>query len=141
MTRERFRSAARQVMLAICAGAVLGIAARAAMRIVAWQSGVHASFSLDGSVEIVVFGIMLGAPIALLYWAFRRRVALPWWTGVAAALVLFAILALWPTPSARSALASTPDAPLATAAIFAAVFVVYGVTLEAFWRRLQQVRA
>jgi hypothetical protein len=134
------RSAGRYLSLAVCAGAVLGIAVRVAMRLVAWQSGVKASFSLGGSLEIVLFGTLVGAPAALLYWAGRHRFALPRWTAVAAALLLFAILALRPTPSARSALLATPDTPIATAAIFAAAFAVYGVALDLLWRPVSRRR-
>lgn len=131
MTRRGWvAAAARRLALAVSAGAVLGVAGRAAMRVVAWQSGVNKSFSLGGSLEIVVLGILVGAPAALLYWACRRRFTLPRWTAVGAALLLFGVFAVWPTPSARSALTATPDAPVATAAIFAAAFVVYGLVLD-----------
>jgi hypothetical protein len=135
MTRQpRLKAAVRPLTLAVCAGAVLGIAARLAMRVVAWQSDVSASFSFGGSLEIVVLGVMIGAPVALLYWVCRARLGLPRWTGVGFALLLFAILALRPTPSARSALAATPDRPRATLVTFAAVFIVYGVALDLLWR-------
>jgi hypothetical protein len=137
-TRQSLTAALRRLALAACAGAVLGIATRVAMRLVAWQAGVNASFSFGGSFEIVLFGILVGTPLALLYWGCRARFALPRLTGVAAALALFAVLALWPTPSARGALAATPDTPIVTAAIFAAAFLVYGVALDALWRLEQR---
>jgi hypothetical protein len=122
------------MLLALCAGGVLGVAARVAMRIIAWQAGVNAAFSLGGSVEVILLGVLVGAPGALLYWACRRRFTLPAWAGIVAALLLFGVFAAWPTPSARSALVATPDAPAATAVVLAMVFVVYGAALEALWR-------
>ena len=104
------------------------------MRLVAWNAGGPGAFSPGGSIEIVMFGILLGAPVALLYWACRARLALPRWTGVGLALLLFGVFALWPTPAARSALAAAPDSPLSSAAPFAAAFAIYGAVLDLLWR-------
>jgi hypothetical protein len=122
------------LLFAASAGAVLGVAARVAMRLVALQAGIPSEFSLGGSIEIVLFGAILGAPVALAFWACRRYWRLPAGSGVLLTLGLFAILALWPTPAARGALAATNDAPAVTAVIFGAAFVVYGVALEMLWR-------
>ena len=122
------------LLRAACAGMALGIATRVAMRLVALQADVPSAFSLGGSVEVVLLGTIVGAPAALVYWGCRHRFRLPPWSGVIAALLLFAALAARPTPAARSALGATADAPLVTAAIFGAAFVVYGVVLEVLWR-------
>jgi hypothetical protein len=120
--------------LAMAAGATLGVGARVAMRLVALEAGVGASFSAGGSLEVVLFGALVGAPVALGVWACRWRFHLPDGTGVTAGVLLFAAMAAWQPPAARSALGATPDAPLATAALFAAAFLVYGLSLDAFWR-------
>jgi hypothetical protein len=133
-TRRGAIGLVRRLAFAAGAGAVLGIATRVAMRLVAWQAGMNSSFSLSGSLEIVLFGMLIGAPVALLYWVCRDRFALPRLAGVGAALGLFAVLAAWPTSSARSALAATPDTPIVTAVIFGTAFLVYGAALEALWR-------
>jgi hypothetical protein len=123
--------------LAAGAGVALGIAARIAMRIVALQADAPPAFSLGGSVEIVLFGAMLGAPVALVFWMCRRRWRLPSGSGVVLALGLFAILAARPSPAARGALAATDDAPFVTAMIFGAAFAAYGLVLELLWRFLR----
>ena len=123
--------------LALGAGLTLGVAARVAMRLVALQANVNPEFSLAGSLEVVLFGIVGGAPLALIVWACRYQFRLPVWTGLTAGLLLFAALAIWPPPAARSALGATPDAPSATAAVFALVFAVYGMVLDALWHSQQ----
>jgi hypothetical protein len=128
------KSSAEWLLLAACAGLTLGVAARIAMRVVALQAEVVPAFSWGGTVEIVVFGALVGAPIALLFWACRARLHLPPWSSVAVGLLVFGALVVWPPPSARSALRGTPDAPSLTALAFAGVFVVYGVALEVLWR-------
>lgn len=132
--RGDVRSFAGWLLLAACAGLTLGVAARVAMRLVALQADVSPGFSFGGSVEVVLYGALVGTPVALLYWVCRQRVRLPAWAGVTIGLVLFAFLATWQPPSARSALRDTPDAPVATSLLFAGVFVVYGVALEMLWR-------
>ena len=79
-------------------------------------------------------GALVGVPVALLFWACRERLHLPPWSSVAAGLLVFGALAVWPPPSAQSALRGTPGAPNLTALAFAGVFIVYGVALEVLWR-------
>jgi hypothetical protein len=129
----RLTSAAGWIGLAACAGAALGVSARVAMRVIAWQANVSPEFSFAGSAEVVLFGIVVGAPVALLVWACRHRVRLPAWAGVIVSLMLFGVLAVWQPPAARSALLATPDAPAVTALMFLGVFGVYGVVVDALW--------
>jgi hypothetical protein len=139
MRVRRFLQPARLwIVPATAAGVALGVAARVAMRVVAWQAGVSASFSFGGSLEVVLFGAMIGAPAALVYWACRRRFDLPQGSGIAAGLLLLAALAAWPPPAARSALGGTPDARPATALAFAAAFATYGLVLDLLWTRNQR---
>lgn len=128
------KSSAEWLLLAVCAGLILGVAARGAMRLVALQAEVAPAFSWGGSVEIVVLGALVGAPVALVFWACRERFHLPPWSSVAAGLLVFGALAVWPPPSARSALRGTPDAPSLTGLAFGGVFLVYGIALEVLWR-------
>ena len=76
------KSAALWIVLAACAGLILGLGARLAMRVVAMQADVGPEFSLGGSVDVVLFGVMVGAPIALMFWAGCYRVGLPPSSGV-----------------------------------------------------------
>lgn len=117
--------------MAILYGVVLGAGARVVMRFVALESGIAAGFSTGGSLEVVVFGALVGAPAAWLFFTLRPRLALPAPVpGLLSGLTLFAVLALAPPPAARSALADTPDTPLATAVAFAVLFALWGVGLE-----------
>lgn len=103
----RLKSPAEWLLLAACAGLILGVAARIAMRVVALQAVVAPAFSWAGTVEIVVFGALVGAPVALVFWACRARLHLPPWSSVAAGLLIYGALAVWPPPSARSALSGS----------------------------------
>lgn len=127
----------RVLLYAIACGALLGVAARIAMRFVARESGLDSAFSVGGSFEVVAFGALIGAPIALLFFVFRRRVDVPApWLGLLFGLVLFLLFAVIPPPAARSALADTPDTPVFTAITFAALFLGWGWVLEWVGRRL-----
>lgn len=129
--------AVRAVILAAASGLLLGVAARLVMRFVALESGVAPGFSLGGSLEVVVFGALIGMPVALLFFVLRPRVQPRWpWPGLACGLLLFAVLAAAPPPAARSALADTPDTPAATAFAFALLLAAWGVALEALYRRV-----
>ena len=121
----------RALIVGVGCGVGLGVAGRIAMRFVARESGLLGAFSVGGSLEVVAFGALLGAPIAWLFFALRPRVHLrsPW-AGVLAGCGLFLVLSLVPPPAARSALAGTPDTPAATALTFAVLFVGWGWILE-----------
>jgi len=111
------------------------------MRLIALSAGGAGAFSIGGSAEVVLFGIALGAPVALFFFALRERMPLPVpWGGIAVGLTLFVILALIPPPAARSALAGTADPPLVTASLFGALFAAYGGVLDWWWRRLHTTR-
>jgi hypothetical protein len=131
------KAAGQWMALAVAAGIVLGVTSRIAMRLVALQAEVGPEFSLGGSIEVVLFGVLVGAPAALAFWACRNRFALPAWSAILAALLVFAGLVVWQPPAAQRALLGTPDAPIATVAVFAAAFVLYGIALELFWRLKQ----
>lgn len=112
-------------------GLALGIGARLAMRFVALESGVEAGFSPGGSFEVAAMGVIVGMPVTLLFLLLRprRRRRAPW-RGALVGVLLFVVLWLLPLPAARAALDATPDTPLATAAVFALLFAVWGTVLE-----------
>lgn len=90
-------------------------------------------FSSGGSLEVILFGAMVGVPVALVTWSCRSKWRLPIWFGTIVGLVLFFLLAMFQPSAARSALGGTPDKPLWTALLFAAAFVSYGALLDAIW--------
>ena len=117
----------------MCAGVWLGVAARIAMRLIALQAGLVGGFSSGGSLEVILFGAMFGAPVALVTWSCRSKWRLPIWFGIIVALALFFLLTMFQPSAARSALGGTPDKPLWTALLFAAAFASYGALLDAIW--------
>jgi hypothetical protein len=121
----------QRLLYALLAGLTFGVAARIVMRVIAVLAGGTEGFSWGGSIEVVALGLLIGAPIALFFLALRSRLEwAPPWPGVALGAALFVATALQPLPSAESALAGTNDPPLATAALFAALWIGYGLLLE-----------
>ena len=106
------------------------------MRALSWLAGAPSGFSTGGSLEIVVFGTLLGAPIALAVFGLRqwRRWAHPW-VGLWTSLLLFAALAARPSPSARSALAASPLPGWTILLIFAVLFALFGLWIDVRWHR------
>lgn len=126
----------RVLVAASAAGVGLGVAARLAMRLVALAVGMPGSFSAGGSFEVILFGALLGTPLAALFFQVRRRI--PWpapLPGLLFGLAIFGVLSAIPPPAARSALASTPGSAGITAVVFAAVFAAWGIALDLFASR------
>ena len=121
-------------MLAICAGMILGAASRIAMRIVALEANGRVGFSIGGSLEVVAFGVVVGAPAAIIFWICRRWRPLPRGSGLVMSGLLFGILASLPPPAAQRALDATDDTGITTAFIFAAAFIAYGLALDILWQ-------
>ena len=125
---------ARWIAEAIVAGVLLGTAARLAMRVLVWLAGGGGGFSRGGSVEIVVFGALLGAPIALAVFAVRQWRG--WrhpWVGVLAALALYLAAVARPSPSARSALAASSLPGWQIFLVFGLVFLAFGAWIDLRW--------
>lgn len=122
---------------AILAGVLLGTAARLAMRVLAWLAGSAGGFSRGGSVEIVVFGALLGAPIALALFLLRQwRGWTHPWIGLWTALALYIGALARPSPSAQAALASSPLPGWQVLLIFGLVFFAFGLWIDLRWRAL-----
>jgi hypothetical protein len=131
------------VLEALVAGLLLGCGARVAMRVLSWLAGTPAEFSSEGSVEIVVFGTLLGAPFALAVFLLRRwRGWTHPWVGLWASLAVFGALAARPSPSAQSALAASPLPGVAIVLVFGLLFALFGLWIDARWhvRRGRPVR-
>ncbi|MGQ0650381.1 MAG: hypothetical protein ACT4P7_22805 [Gemmatimonadaceae bacterium] len=121
----------RAVPRAVLAGILLGLAARLVMRVIAILASAVEGFSWEATLELVVLGIMVGAPLALLFFLVRPRLRLrrPW-AGVVYGVVVFVVSAVFPPAAARSAMAGTPDDPRVTAALFAVLWIGFGLLLE-----------
>ena len=134
------RARLRLAGVSLLSGVLLGLGARGVMRAIAIESGLPVAFSLMGSVDVVAFGTMIGAPVAFVFLILRGRLSVrrPW-AGMGCGLLLFLILALFPPPSARSAMTGTPDAPAATAFAFALLFALWGIFVDSLSRRYGDV--
>lgn len=132
----------RLIAASATAALVLGVGARLTMRFIALEAGLPGAFSLGGSLEIVAFGALAGAPVALGFLLLRARLH-GWgaWPGVLLGVALLVVAAAFPPPSARSAMAATTDTPAATAAAFGVLFVGWGLVLEWLHRRIGSSRA
>jgi hypothetical protein len=106
-----------------------GVAARLVMRLIALSAGGGGSFSVGGSLEVVAFGAILAAVLALATELLRKWIPRRW-LGSAIAVAAFGIFALLPPPAARSALATAPESGPLAFALFALLFLAYGVLLD-----------
>lgn len=120
---------------ALVAGFLLGCGARLAMRVLSWLAAGPAGFSTGGSVEIIVFGTLLGTPIALGIFLLRawRGWAHPW-VGLWISLGIFAAVATRPSPSAQSALAASPLPGAVIFLVFGVLFALFGLWIDVRWR-------
>jgi hypothetical protein len=105
---------------------ILGLGARAGMRVVALASGQAPSFTIEGSLAVGLLGALTGAVIAALFLALRA--ALPgrrWLRG-----------ALFWTICGALALRGLRPVSLLNAGIFLPLFLLHGVLLHTFWCRI-----
>jgi hypothetical protein len=130
-----FARLAGYVIRAIAAGLLLGVGGRVVMRAIALLAGLAPESSLGGSLEVILFGCVLGVPVALVFFALRTR-AEPgaWWPGLATGVALGIGITLIPPGPARGALAGTPIHPGIAIALFLGLFAIYGLLLELLWR-------
>lgn len=111
----------------LAAGLLAGVAARIAMRIFALADGMEPSFSLEGTLAIlVIFGVVLGIPLGLIYVRFWRP--LTWagrWNGPAFGVLLLVVLVALPFMLIRSEEATLARRLIAIGS-FVPVPLVYG---------------
>ena len=129
----RMKSSVEWLLLAACAGLTLRGAARVAMRVVALQAEVAPAFSGAGPWRWSSSARSSALPSPFSSGHADRGFALRH-SPVLRPGSSYSALALWPPPSARSALRGTSGAQSLTVVAFAGVFVVYGVALEVLWR-------
>ncbi len=116
-------------------GLVLGLGGRIVMRVLALITGTGGGFSVGGTLEVVLTGLVIGLPAALLFSVVRGFIpGSGWWKGPAFGAALLLSLVLLPPPAARSAAAGLGHLPL-TVTLFGVLFVLYGLIVEAAIRR------
>ena len=109
---------------------ILGVGARAGMRVVAVASGQTPSFSIEGSISVSLLGAATGALVATVFllarttFPTRRRLRGALFWTVCGALVL---RGLHPVTALN-------------AAIFLPLFLLHGVLLHTFWCRVYLAR-
>jgi hypothetical protein len=111
-------------------GLWLGVMGRAVMIPIALAAGHELRWSWAGSIEIVIFGVILGA-VAVPAWMLLRHLLprLRAGRGLLFGGILFLIFALLPPPSAQSAVASIGQRTLSLL-LFGALLVSFGVLVE-----------
>lgn len=127
--------AAGKVVLAnLAAGLVLGAAGRVVMRIIALAVGIRPGFSIGGTTEVILMGVIIGAPAGVLYGVVRRFVPGGYRRAGLFGVLTFAALALWTPPAARSAMAAAGNPVGLAVGLFGALFVGYGLLVETLLR-------
>jgi protein-S-isoprenylcysteine O-methyltransferase Ste14 len=107
------------------------------MRVLVWLAGTGGGFSRGGSVEIVAFGALLGAPIAMAILLLRQWRGWPYpWIGLWSALALYIGALARPSPSAQAALASSPLPGWQIVLTFGLVFLAFGLWIDLRWHAL-----
>lgn len=117
-------------LASLVGGVWLGVAGRGVMVLIALAAGHPLRWSWGGSIEIVVFGVILAAVavpawMALRHWFPALRVA----RGLPFGLILFGIFAVVPPPSAQSAVAGIGQRTLSLV-LFGVLLVVFGILVE-----------
>jgi hypothetical protein len=110
-------------------GVVAGLGARLAMRGVALAAGLETSFTLGGTLVIVIFGLMLGTPFGVGFMALRSL--LPGagaWKGLVYGLLLFVVFLAPPLLFYREGEALLAS-PLIGVSLFAPLPLAYGITV------------
>ena len=109
---------------------VLGVGGRTVMSAILLMEGLTPAWSLDGTVDVIAFGAIVGAVTGVVYVLVRKY--LPGSRlvkGLLAGLVLFGVMVLIRPPSARSAMAGFPDLTAPVLLMFGGICLIYGVAL------------
>jgi hypothetical protein len=124
-------------LASLSAGLVAGIGARIIMRIVALTSHMPPGFSIEGTLNILFFGIVLGFAVGFLITFLtmvvsssskvRKYVPGPVWRGLISGLLL--LLVGFPLFVSSDAGDLALGIPLLNKIMFGALFIIYGLTL------------
>ena|SRR6266567_7296288 len=129
------------LLASVIAGDIAGISARMVMRIVAVTAHIPLQFTV-ATLNIVFFGLILGLIAGFVYTLgfvalssspkVRKYVPGPMWRGLAFGVLLLAIIGL---PLLLGPSSPTDDInlgiPMLNRSMFAALFLIYGITLGA----------
>ena len=123
----------------VLAGGVMGVAARIAMRLFALADGSRPSFSIGGTTAvIVIFAVVFGIPLALVYVRFWQQLSLASGIqGLAFGAAVFLVLIVIPFMVIPSDEANLRIRLMAIAS-FLPVPLVYGVALGRIAARFAQ---
>jgi hypothetical protein len=108
------------------------------MSVIALLAGERPSWSLGGTLEVIGFGALVGMPSGLVWGLVQHTVpGKPLGKGVAYGVLVFLVILLLPIQAKRAAFGFPQLLPV-TVALFAGLFVVYGMVLaravERCWR-------
>ena len=125
----------------ITGAAILGLGGRIVMSLIALLGDATPSWSLGGSIDVIVFGAMAGAVVGVIYAVIAPRLpGTPLVKGLVGGLLLIGVMALVPLPSSRSAMAGFDHLRLPALLLFGVICLIFGtvlaVTQDAWARRL-----
>jgi hypothetical protein len=127
------------LLAALVGGFVLGIGGRIAMVLIALSHGTPERPSLEGSIEVVITGLLIGVPAGLLFLGLRKHLPIPGlWKGAAWGMGVFAVLAIITPPAAESAIKGIGShiIPI-TIVLFGLLFSAYGIVVEAVMQKCE----
>jgi hypothetical protein len=109
---------------------ILGVGARAGMRLVALASGQAPTFTVEGSIAVGLLGALTGALVATIFLLLRTTFPTRRWTRGAIFWAMCGALAL----------RGLRPVTLLNAGIFLPLFVLHGALLHTFWCRVHLTR-
>ena len=126
-----------ELLAAFVGGFVLGIGGRLVMALIALSQGTIERPSLEGSIEVVITGLLIGVPAGLLFIGLRKYLPIAGlWKGAAWGVGVFVVLAIITPPAAQSAIEGVGShiIPI-TIGLFGLLFVIYGIVIEAVMQK------
>ena len=116
----------------IVGAAILGVGGRIVMSVIALMGNLTPTWSLGGSVDVIVFGALVGAAMGLVYVFVQKYLPGPRLVkGLLAGLLLFGTMALIRPASAQSAMAGFTTLTIPVLLMFGTICLIYGAALAA----------
>jgi hypothetical protein len=140
--RELVTRAARAIGIGSLAGALAGLLwgamARGAMRLIAREMRQFPSFSWQGTLMILVMGLILGCLAGIVYAGVRRM--LPWrrwWRGLTMGVILVLTLGalIYAGPLVEE---GNPQVKTLATLLFGTSLLIWGVLIELFYQPLDR---